>query len=121
MIKIIKNLGFWILIAMLLGIVVGIIMGNDASVFTPLGTLFIQLIKMLVVPLVAVSIISGAATLGGSRSAGKIGFVSIGFILITTLISVILALFAGEIFKPGIGLSSEAINSIVVVESLSCV
>ena len=119
MIKIIKNLGFWILIAMLFGIVVGIYMGSDASVFTPLGTLFIQLIKMLVVPLVAVSIISGAATLGGSRSAGKIGFVSIGFIMITTLISVILALFAGEIFKPGIGLSSEAISSIASASASS--
>ncbi len=78
--KIIKNLGFWILVAMLLGIVVGIFMGNDASVFAPFGALFIQLIKMLVVPLVAVSIIAGAATLGGSRSAGKIGAVSIGIL-----------------------------------------
>ena len=111
--KIIRNLGFWILIAMLLGIVVGAFMGNDASVFAPLGTLFIQLIKMLVVPLVAVSIIAGAATLGGSRSAGKIGAVSIGYIMITTIISVVLAILGGLIFKPGEGLSAEGINAIV--------
>ncbi len=104
---------------MLLGIVVGIFMGNNASIFSPLGTLFIQLIKMLVVPLVAVSIISGAATLGGSRSAGKIGFVSIGFIMLTTIVSVLLALFSGEIFKPGIGLSSEGISAIVSASASS--
>ena len=49
-----KNLGFWIIVAMVLGIIAGGLMGSDASIFAPLGTLFIQLIKMLVVPLVAI-------------------------------------------------------------------
>ena len=109
---IIRNLGFWILVAMVAGIVVGVTMGDGASVFAPLGTLFIQLIKMLVVPLVAVSIISGAATLGGSRSAGKIGAISIGYILITTVISIVIAIVAGLIFQPGAGLSSQSIGLI---------
>lgn len=110
--RIINNLGFWILVAMVAGIVVGIAMGEGAAVFSPLGTLFIQLIKMLVVPLVAVSIISGAATLGGSRSAGKIGVVSIGYILITTVISIVIAIAAGLVFQPGAGLSAESVGLI---------
>ena len=69
--RLFQNLGWWILVAMIAGIVAGIVMGGKASVFAPLGTLFIQLIKMLVVPLVGVSIISGAASLGSSRSAGR--------------------------------------------------
>ena len=105
--RVIKNLGFWILVAMVAGIVAGVAMGESASVFAPLGTLFIQLIKMLVVPLVAISIISGAATLGGSRSAGKIGVVSIGYIMVTTVISIIIAIVFGLIFKPGAGLSAD--------------
>ena len=56
-----KNLGFWILVAMVAGVVVGVAMGGDAKVFAPLGALFIQLIKMLVVPLVGISIVSGAS------------------------------------------------------------
>ena len=83
--KLLKNLGLWILVAMVAGVVVGFAMGEGAKMFTPLGTLFIQLIKMLVVPLVAVSIISGAASLGSSRSAGKIGITSIGYILLQRL------------------------------------
>lgn len=110
--KIITNLGFLILVSMVVGIVIGIYMGEEASVFAPLGTLFIQLIKMLVVPLVAVSIISGAATLGGSRSAGKIGFVSIGYILFSTVVSVVLAILAGVVFQPGTGLNYEIIANI---------
>ena len=110
--KLLANLGFWILVAMAAGVVAGVAMGEDASMFAPLGALFIQLIKMLVVPLVAVSIISGAATLGGSRSAGKIGVVSIGYILLTTVISIVIAIAAGLIFKPGAGLSAEGIGAI---------
>ncbi len=111
--KLLKNLGFWILVAMVAGVLVGVVMGESASTFAPLGTLFIQLIKMLVVPLVAVSIISGAATLGGSRSAGKIGAVSIGYIMLTTVVAIVVAIVAGLIFKPGAGLSAESIDMLM--------
>ena len=115
--KLIKNLGFWILVAMVAGIVTGVAMGEDARLFVPLGTLFIQLIKMLVVPLVAISIISGAATLGGSRSAGRIGVVSIGFIMLTTVVSIVLAIAAGLLFEPGAGLSAESVGAIMAEAS----
>ena len=51
------DIGFQIFLAMIIGIVVGRVMGEPAAVFAPLGTLFIQLIKMLVVPLVFISIV----------------------------------------------------------------
>ena len=115
--KLLKNLGLWILVAMIAGVAVGAIMGDEAKIFAPLGSLFIQLIKMLVVPLVGISIISGAASLGSSRSAGKIGFTSIGYILLTTVISIVIAIVAGLIFKPGAGLSAEGIASIMASAS----
>lgn len=68
-----KNIGVQVVIAMALGIIVGAVMGDKAAIFTPLGTIFIKLIKMLVIPLVAVAIISGATSLGNSQSAGKLG------------------------------------------------
>ena len=111
--RLFKNLGWWILVAMIAGIVAGIVMGEKASVFAPLGMLFIQLIKMLVVPLVGVSIISGAASLGSSRSAGRIGIVSIGYIMLTTIIAVVIAIAAALIFKPGVGLGADGVASIL--------
>jgi len=48
----IKSIGFQVVVAMVLGALVGALMGEQATVFAPLGTLFIQLIKMLVIPLV---------------------------------------------------------------------
>ena len=111
--RLFKNLGVWILVAMVAGVVAGVVMGDSAKVFAPLGQLFIQLIKMLVVPLVGISIISGAASLGSSRSAGKIGVASIGYILVTTVISIVIAIAAGTIFKPGAGLSVESVASLI--------
>ena len=55
--RLIRNLSLWILVAMVAGVVAGVVMGPEAACFAPLGELFIQLIKMLVVPLVAISII----------------------------------------------------------------
>ncbi len=108
--KLLKNLGIWILIAMVIGIVVGYFMGPDASVFKPLGDLFIQLIKMLVVPLVLVSIISGAASLGETKSAGLVGGISIAYMLVTTLISIVIAILLGVVFEPGKSVDDNTFN-----------
>ncbi|MBR5850163.1 MAG: dicarboxylate/amino acid:cation symporter [Alistipes sp.] len=108
--QLLRNLGAWILVAMLLGILVGSILGEQAACLAPLGGLFIQLIKMLVVPLVGISIIAGAATLGGSRSAGRIGAVSLGYIFLSTVVAILIAILFGLLFQPGAGLSSESVQ-----------
>ena len=110
--KLLKNLGIWIIIAMIIGIVVGIFMGEDASIFKPLGDFFIQLIKMLVVPLVFVSIVSGAAALGETKSAGLVGGLSICYMMITTVISISVALMLGAIFQPGANVAADGMTAI---------
>jgi len=100
----IKNIGFQVVVAMVLGAVVGAFMGEQATVFAPLGTLFIQLIKMLVIPLVAVAILS-------SPAAGKIGAATLAFFLVTSALAVLLALVMGQIFKPGVGVDFASVAS----------
>ena len=108
--KTIRSLGFWIFVAMLIGVVAGMLMGSQASMFAPLGALFMQLIKMLVVPLVAVSIISGAAALGATKSSGRIGIATLVYIFGTTAIAVLIALGVGELIKPGAGFDPETVQ-----------
>jgi len=98
------NLGTWILIAMFAGIAGGIIFKENAEMFRPVGELFIKLIKMLVVPLVAFSIILGASSLGDAKNAGKAGITTFAYYLMTTVFAVVLGLLAGTIFEPGKGL-----------------
>lgn len=97
------NIGVQVVIAMILGAVVGWAMGSSASIFAPLGTLFIHLIKMLVIPLVLVAIIAGSASLGNTPSAGKIGLGTFVFFLGTSALAVVLALVLGHLFEPGLG------------------
>ena len=110
--QLLKNMGVWIIIAMLIGIVVGVYMGPEASMFKPLGDLFIQLIKMLVVPLVLVSIVGGAAALGETKSAGLVGGLSILYMIATTVIAIVVALLLGEVFEPGVSVDRTAVESI---------
>ena len=107
-----SNIGVQVVIAMCIGTIVGALMGHDASIFAPLGSIFIHLIKMLVIPLIAVAIISGAAGLGSSQSAGKVGVATLGFFGLTSAVAVGLALIMGEIFKPGVGVDMKGVESL---------
>lgn len=107
--KVKVNLGVAILIAMILGIITGAIMGEKAHIFAPLGEVFIHGIKMMVIPLVSVSIILGASSLGETKNAGKIGIGTFVYYLGTTAVAVCLGLIMGVIFKPGSGLSEGSL------------
>ncbi len=117
--NLLSNIGVQVVIAMILGTAVGAAIGNDAIVFAPLGTIFINLIKMLVIPLVAVALVSGAAGLGNSQSAGKVGVTTLAFFAITSALAVALALTMGEVFQPGQGIDVSGINGMFSSEYAS--
>ncbi|MBE6075496.1 MAG: dicarboxylate/amino acid:cation symporter [Selenomonas ruminantium] len=108
------KLGIWIIAATVLGAVVGLVMGEPAHMFAPMGNLFMQLIKMVVVPLVLFSLIGGAASLGKSSSAGKIGAFTFAYYGITTAVAVALGLLFSEIFRPGAGIDMAALSGAAV-------
>jgi len=107
--KIVTDLGFLIIVAMVAGCVVGYLMGDSAKIFNPLGDLFIQLIKMLVVPLIFISILSGSLSLGASKKAGKIALVTMLFITITSVFSGVLTALLSSWFQPGSGIAPEIV------------
>ncbi|MDR9826795.1 dicarboxylate/amino acid:cation symporter [Vibrio sp. FNV 38] len=113
------NLGVQVVIAMVVGTLAGAMMGETAVVFAPLGAIFINLIKMLVIPLVAVALISGAAGLGNSANAGKVGFVTLGYFGLTSALAVALALIMGAIFQPGIGIDVSGVEGMFSAEYAS--
>lgn len=93
-----------IIIGMVLGAIVGIIAGEHAVYIKPLGTLFINLIKMLIVPLVFVSLVVGVISMGNDvKKMGIIGAKTLGLYLITTAVAVTIGLLFGTLFSPGKG------------------
>ncbi|WP_411861560.1 dicarboxylate/amino acid:cation symporter [Vibrio sp. MACH09] len=117
--NLLTNIGVQVVIAMILGTLIGAVMGQSAAMFAPLGAIFINLIKMLVIPLVAVALISGAAGLGDSHSAGKVGVTTLGFFALTSALAVALALFMGEVFQPGTGIDVSSVEGMFSAEYAS--
>jgi len=92
-----------ILIALVLGAVVGLLWGEGAASIKWIGDLFVRLIRMMVVPLVFVSITAGVTALIDPKRLGSIGIKVIGLYLFTTAIAATLGLTVGAIVKPGLG------------------
>lgn len=105
-----------ILIALVLGVIAGLLLGktaSDQSVFLgkliwAVGTIFLNLIKMVIVPLVFASLVAGAASISDIRKLGRIGGKTIVYFLATTAFAIIIGLVLGNIIKPGLGLTVEA-------------
>lgn len=100
-------------IGMVLGILVGLLasnMGWSASYFQPLGQLFINLIRMVVVPLVFVTLVAGAASVGDVRSLGRIATKTLVYYFVTTAIAIVIGLILANIFQPGVGLDLSKDN-----------
>jgi len=96
-----------ILIGMVLGVIIGIIFKEKAVIIKPIGTIFIRLITMVVVPLVFVSLFIGTASLGDIKKLGRIGVKAFLYFFITTAIAISVGVALANMVKPGEGLSPE--------------
>jgi Na+/H+-dicarboxylate symporter len=101
-----------ILIALVLGAVIGVVakaydvawLHGVIRVIEPLGTAFIRLMTMIVLPLVVSSLLVGTASLGDARQVGKVGARTLGFALAATVVATIVGLAAFAVVRPGSGL-----------------
>ena len=102
-----NKLKLWqkVLVGMLLGIAVGHYMGKDALFFKPFGTVFVNMIKMVVVPLVFFSILNGITSIGDANTFGRIGGKAALAYMCTTIFAVIIGLSFGTYFEPGVGVN----------------
>lgn len=109
---------WWILIGLAAGVAYGYLaatMGEAQHVLDyiqPIGRLFLNLLKMIAVPLVLFSLVSGVASLNDTSKLGRIGGKSIFLYLITTAIAITIGLVAVNVFGPGKGLSQATRDSL---------
>ncbi len=113
-----KNIALWkrIIGALILGLIVGVVFGDIAEMLKPIGVLFINLIKMLIVPLVFVTLVSGVTSMKDLRKMGRIGGKTFVFYLITTAIAITIGLVVGTVLQPGIGVTMDASQTMTVKE-----
>ena len=93
-----------VVICLVLGIITGFVLKEDAAVFKIFGTVFINLIKMVVVPLIFLALVSGITSMAGSSNFKRVGLKGVVAYTSTALFAVVIGLVAATIFQPGLGL-----------------
>lgn len=100
-----------ILVGLVLGVVVGMLYKPGALALAPVGALFLNAIKMLIVPLVFISLVAGITAMSDSAKLGRISVKTIAIYLITTAFAVSIGLAFGTLFSPGEGMHMVASGS----------
>lgn len=102
-----------ILIGLALGVVVGAIFygnSNVVKILQPFGTIFIRLIKMIVIPIVVSCLITGVAGVGDLKKIGILALKTIVYFEIMTTVALILGVVIGNIFHPGTGVDMSGLS-----------
>lgn len=111
------GLALQIVIGLVLGIIVGAIFyGNPAveAYLEPIGQIFLNLIKMIVIPIVFSSLVVGVAGVGDIKKLGRLGGKTIIYFELITSIAIILGLGAANIFHPGSGVNIHELSKVSI-------
>jgi len=94
---------YWqVLIAMVLGIAFALIFQEKSLIAKPLGTIFMRLLRMVIIPLILFSITSGVISLG--KNIGRVGAKTFGYYLMTSLLAILIGMFLANVIRPGDGI-----------------
>ncbi|MXP50594.1 glutamate/aspartate:proton symporter GltP [Pantoea sp. Eser] len=114
------SLAWQILVALVLGIVVGAVLHNQpddrewlvTNILSPAGDIFIHLIKMIVVPIVISSLIVGIAGVGDAKKLGRIGVKTILYFEVITTLAIVVGITLANVFQPGTGIDMSTLATV---------
>ena len=107
-----------ILLALVLGVIAGMIWGPGAASISWLGDLFVRLIRMVVVPLVFVTLVSGVVAIGDPAKLGSLGAKTLAIYMVTTLAAIVIGLMLAAALQPGVGVDLSAAAPTAVQEAI---
>lgn len=102
-----KKLYFQVLIGVLCGVTLGYFEPVVGAALKPLGDIFIKLIKMMIAPIVFVTVVTGIAKMGSMRDVGRVGFKALLYFEVVSTIALAIGLIVGNLVKPGAGLNVD--------------
>ena len=112
-----RRLHWQIAAAMAAGIATGLLGGETAAAQIGwLGTLFIRLLRMIIVPLIFASIVSGVVSAGGGRALGRLFSKTFGYYVLTSLLAIVTGLAVVNLIRPGVGASFEGVEAVELPE-----
>jgi aerobic C4-dicarboxylate transport protein len=96
------------LIAILLGIVVGVLFPHSGALLKPLGDGFVKLIRMTLAPIIFCSVVAGIAKMGDLKEVGRVGAKALLYFEVVSTLSLFLGLLAVDLLQPGRGMNIDA-------------
>jgi proton glutamate symport protein len=118
-----------ILTAIVLGILTGLVLGEKTTHLKIVGDMFIRLLRMIIIPLILASMVTGIVSLGDIRRLGRLGLKTFCYYTATTILAVSVGLVLVNLTKPGIGVDlavesavdlsgQEVVSVISIIESI---
>jgi aerobic C4-dicarboxylate transport protein len=105
--KFLKSLFGQVVIAVIVGVAVGLMAPEFAAGLKPLGDAFIKLIKMMIAPIVFCVVVHGIAGAGDLKKVGKVGVKAVIYFEIVTTIALMLGIALAYLFHPGVGMNID--------------
>lgn len=102
-----KSIFFWIILAFVAGCLLGIYSPHVAMAMEPLGTSFIQLIKVFISPIVFLTVATGIAQTGSLKKLGSIGLKAIIYFEVVSTIALLIGWLAAVIVQPGAAIKAD--------------
>lgn len=108
--KLYKNLTFQVLLAITLGILVGAFYPAVGTAMKPLGDTFINMIKMVIAPIIFLTIVLGIGSMGNLKKVGRVGGKALLYFEIVTTFALLIGLFVANLTKPGVGIDRSLVQ-----------
>jgi Na+/H+-dicarboxylate symporter len=97
------KLHWQILIALLVAVIYGMLFTDYVSYVTWMGELFLRALKMIIVPLILTSIVSGVANIGDAHNLGRLGIKTFAYYISTSFFAILTGLILVNLIQPGVG------------------
>jgi aerobic C4-dicarboxylate transport protein len=102
-----KTLYLQVLIAVIAGVILGVVAPETAIAMQPLGNAFVALVRMLIAPIIFVTVVVGIGKLTDTTEVGRVGIKAIVYFEVLTTIAMIIGLTVGHVLEPGAGLNAN--------------
>ena len=102
-----KQLYFWVLLAIIIGVLLGWLSPSAGVAMEPIGTTFVTAMKMLIGPIVFLTIVGGIASVADLKKVGMTGIKSLTYFQVGTIIAMCFGLVAINIFRVGDGVNAD--------------
>ncbi|WP_339094778.1 dicarboxylate/amino acid:cation symporter [Deinococcus sp. VB142] len=105
--KIFRSLYVQVIIAIVLGILVGALFPKFGEGLKPLGDLFVKLIKMIIAPIIFATVVSGIAHMRDAKKVGRVGGKALIYFEVVSTLALVIGMVVMNVLKPGVGMNID--------------